>query len=45
MASLNFNANDIEPLGSFDPLPIGEYTVVISASEMKDTKTGKGQYL
>jgi hypothetical protein len=45
MASLNFNANDVEPLGSFDPLPIGEYTVVISASEMKDTKTGKGQYL
>jgi hypothetical protein len=45
MASLNFNANEVEPLGSFDPLPIGEYTVVISASEMKDTKTGKGQYL
>jgi hypothetical protein len=45
MVELNFDANDVEPMGSFEPLPIGEYTVVISSSEMKDAKTGKGQYL
>lgn len=45
MVELNFDANDVEPLGSFEPLPLGEYTVVISSSEMKDAKTGKGQYL
>jgi hypothetical protein len=45
MVELNFDASNIEPLGSFEPLPLGEYTVVISSSEMKDAKTGKGQYL
>jgi hypothetical protein len=46
MAELNnFNANEIDPVGSFDPLPLGEYVVMISASEMKITKNGKGQYL
>ena len=45
MTKLNFNAEDVEPLGSFEPLPIGEYTVVISASEMKETKNKEGQYL
>ena len=45
MTKLNFNAEDVEPLGSFEPLPVGEYTVVISASEMKDTKNKEGQYL
>jgi hypothetical protein len=45
MATLNFNAEDVEPLGSFEPIPIGEYLVVISASEIKDTKEKKGKYL
>jgi len=48
-ALLNFNANPIAPLGEFTPVPVGKYTVIISASEMKDTKpvTGRepGQYL
>jgi hypothetical protein len=45
MTKLDFNAEDYEPMGSFSPLPVGEYLVVISASEMKDTKTGRGKYL
>jgi hypothetical protein len=45
MAELNFDSNEIEPTGSFEPLPLGEYTVMISASEMKPTKNGKGSYL
>ncbi len=45
MAAINFDSEKIEPMGSFDPLPIGDYTVIISATEIKDTKTGKGQYL
>jgi hypothetical protein len=46
MAELNnFDANVIEPTGRFDPLPLGEYPVMISASEMKTTKNGEGQYL
>jgi hypothetical protein len=46
MAELNnFNANEIEPTGNFDPIPLGEYLMVISASEMKPTKNGEGQYL
>ena len=45
MVELNFSADNIEPLGVFDVLPIGEYTVVVSETEMKDASTGKGQYL
>ena len=45
MAELNFDSNDVEPTGNFEPLPIGEFLVVISASEMKTTKNGKGKYL
>ena len=45
MAKLNFDANQIEPIGNFEPLPVGSYVVVIDATEMKDAKTGKGQYL
>jgi hypothetical protein len=45
MAKLNFNAADVEPIGSFDPLPVGDYEVIITETEMKDTKNGKGKYL
>lgn len=46
MAELNgFDANTIEPTGRFDPVPLGDYVVMISASEMKTTKNGEGQYL
>ena len=46
MANLNgFNANDVEPTTSFDPLPAGKYLVAVTASEMKPTKAGDGSYL
>jgi hypothetical protein len=46
MAHLNgFNANEVEPSADFDPLPAGMYLAAITESEMKDTKSGAGQYL
>lgn len=45
MAIIDFNAEEIEPQSDFSPLPVGEYTVVITQSDMKPTKTGNGQYL
>lgn len=43
MVQLNFNANEHEPV-SFDVMPVGDYEVVITSSEMKPTSTG-GQML
>lgn len=40
-----FNAADVAPQDSFDPLPAGWYEVIISDSENKPTKDGKGEYL
>lgn len=46
LASLNFNADTVEPsAGDFTPVPEGKYVALISDSEMKDTKSGTGQYL
>lgn len=45
MATLNFNANEVEPSIGFDPIPAGKYQAVITESEMKQTKNGTGQYL
>ena len=46
MANLNgFNANEVEPTTSFEPLPAGKYLVAITESEMKPTKSGAGSYL
>jgi hypothetical protein len=45
MARINFNATIVEPLGEFEPLPAGEYTVLITASEFKETKKKDGEYL
>jgi hypothetical protein len=45
LASLNFNAANIEPQQSFDALPAGRYEVIIVDSEMKETKAGTGAYL
>ncbi|MCL2646861.1 MAG: DUF669 domain-containing protein [Phycisphaerales bacterium] len=46
MANLNgFNANEVEPASSFEPLPAGKYLAAITESEMKPTKSGGGQYL
>ena len=46
MANLgNFDASQIDPSNSFDPVPAGEYLAVIVASEAKEAQTGKGRYL
>lgn len=46
MANLNgFDANQVEPTGDFDPVPAGKYLAVITASEMKPTKSGSGSFL
>jgi hypothetical protein len=45
MATLNFDANQVEPTSGKDPIPAGKYVASISASEMKPTKNGNGQYL
>lgn len=45
MASLNFNAETVEPQQSFEPIPEGRYTAMITDSEMKPTKSGAGAYL
>jgi len=46
MTNLNgFNANEVEPTTSFDPIPAGKYLVAITESEMKPTKSGAGSYL
>jgi len=45
MAQLDFNANEVEPTTAFEPLPAGKYLAEISASEIKPTKSGNGNYL
>jgi hypothetical protein len=45
MATLNFDANQVEPSAGKDPVPAGKYVAAITASEMKPTKNGAGQYL
>jgi hypothetical protein len=48
MAFLNetFNTAELpEEQGGFDPIPAGDYHLVVSESELKDTKSGTGQYI
>ena len=46
MANLNgFNATEVEPTSSFEPIPAGKYLAAITESEMKPTKNGNGSYL
>jgi hypothetical protein len=45
MASLNFNAEAVEPVTAYDVLPKGKYLSMAVASEMKQTKAGTGEYL
>ena len=40
-----FNAEEVQPQDSFDPIPAGWYTCMITESEMRPTKTGTGEYL
>lgn len=45
MATLNFNAAEVEPSTGFAPIPAGDYAAVITEDEMKETRNGKGRYL
>ena len=45
LAGYNFNAEEVEPSSSFDPIPSGWYQAIISNSEMKATRDGYGEYL
>jgi len=48
MAMLNetFDVNEMpQGNGNFDPLPPGWYDVTVTQAELKDTKTGTGQYI
>jgi hypothetical protein len=46
MANLRgFDANQVEPSRTLDPLPAGKYLAVITESEEKPTKSGSGKFL
>lgn len=45
MSFINFNAENVEPADSFDVIPAGTYTAVITDSEIVGTKAGTGQML
>ena len=45
LAGYNFNAESIEPNTSYEPIPAGWYTAIISSSELKATRDGYGEYL
>lgn len=40
----DYNPEEFEPLGSFEPLPVGDYVVVIESSEKKKAATGENNY-
>ena len=40
-----FDANEVDPSSTFEPLPAGKYNALIFASETKTTSKGDGQYL
>ena len=45
MATINFNANEVEPSVGFEAIPAGKYQAVIVDSDMKTNKAGTGEYL
>ncbi len=45
IASMNFNASEVEPHTGFDPLPEGEYLVMVDKAEEKKTKDQTGEML
>ena len=45
MAFINFNAADVNPNSSFEPVPAGKYVAAIVDSTTKPTKNGAGEYL
>lgn len=46
MANLaGFNANTVEPMAEFEPIPAAKYLAVITKSEERPTKNGQGKFL
>lgn len=45
MAQLNFDARQVDPQQSFEPIPAGWYNMMIVESEMKPSSNGQGAYL
>ena len=45
MAKFQFDSAGVEPVKEFTLLPEGDYTLMITSSEIKTTKAGTGQYL
>ena len=46
MADLGgFDANAVQPAGTFAAIPAGNYEIIITDSQLKPTKAGTGQYL
>ena len=41
----SYNATEEQPINDYSPLPAGEYQVIITDSEMRETKAGTGSYL
>lgn len=45
MAKFNFDVSEYQDFGgSFEPLPIGEYELMATKCDLKNTKAGDGQY-
>lgn len=40
MPQLNFDMTNVEPAGNFEPLPEGDYNVVVEDSELRQSKAG-----
>lgn len=45
MATINFNAAEVEPSQEFQVLPEGKYETVITDSDVKNTRSGSGKYV
>lgn len=47
MAKFNFNSATVEPMSSrsFEPLPRGDYEMMIVKSDVKSTQAGTGHYI
>lgn len=47
MAKFNFNSATVEPMQSrsFEPLPKGDYEMIVVKSDVKATKAGNGHYI
>lgn len=44
-AFLGFNAEGVDTRDEYAPIPAGTYSVIISDSEIRETKNGQGTYL